>query len=260
MKNSLSVINKRREIIIQKLRENEKINNEELAELLGTSPLTIRRDLQYLENEGIVKRYYGGAKIVEQISENEAIAMEMLDVEKESQENKLAKYAAGLIESGDIIFINSSSTALELLKYIGDKKIVVVTNNGNILQMKLPYNVEVLLTGGQVNNGKHSMVGDFAVNVLQHISASKCFLGVSGIDYKTGISTAIMQETLINKEMIKQTSGKVYVVASSTKVLKPNNFSSASIDQIDCFITDNQIEQVHKEQFEHIGVEVIIAG
>lgn len=260
MKNSLSVVNKRRSEILNFLREDASINNEQLAERLNTSTLTIRRDLQHLEDQGIVRRFYGGAVIVDQgntdtmtIRENEHIKAIAND-----GKSRIAQYAAGLIADGDIIFINSSSTALEILKYVDEaKKIVVVTNNGHILQMDLPYNIEVMLTGGQVNHGKQSMVGDFAAYVLQHISAVKCFLGVSGIDYKTGISTAIMQETLINREMIKQTRGNVYVVAESSKILKPNNFSSGSIDQINTLITDTGITIHDKEEFEQVEVDVI---
>lgn len=259
MKNSLSKVNQRREEILGYLREEPSVNNEQLAERLNTSTLTIRRDLQHLEDKGIVKRFYGGAVIVDQEDQGMMVIKPTEEKALECNDNRarIAKCAAGLINEGDIIFINSSSTALDILKYIGDKKIVVVTNNGSILQRDLPYNVEVMLTGGQVNRGKHSMVGDFALYVLQHISAVKCFLGVSGIDYKTGISTAIMQETLINKEMIKHTSGNIYIVAESSKILKPNNFSSGSIDQINTLITDTGITIYDKEEFGHVGVEVI---
>ncbi len=250
MKNSLAEVNSRRDKIIDILKTNPTINTEKLAEIFSVSPLTIRRDLQALEDDGILKRHYGGATLLlENIANNEA----------NSLKEKIAKCAASKIVSGDIIFINSSSTALLILKYVNDKNIVVVTNNGKILDMDFPHNIEVLLTGGQLMYKKHSMVGDFAVHSLENVSASKCFLGVSGIDYITGISTGIMQETLINKEMIKRTSGSIYVVAESTKIMKANNFSSGSIDKINYFITDENISQSDYDRFSESGVEVIIS-
>lgn len=259
MKNSLSKVNERRSEILTYLKERPSINNEQLAECLNTSTLTIRRDLQHLENQGVVRRFYGGAEIIggSSLSAEVSHTEDMAEKSEKKYRTCIARRAADLIEDGDIIFINSSSTALEILNYIEQKRVVVVTNNGRVLQMELPYNVEVMLTGGQVNHGKQSMVGDFASYVLKHISAVKCFLGVSGIYCKTGISTSIMQETFINKEMIKQTSGNVYVLAESTKISKPNNFSSGSISQINTLITDARISQLDKRKFEQVEVEVI---
>ncbi len=252
MKQSLEVVKKRRDEIINILRDGENISNDNLSKMLKTSALTIRRDLQYLEDKGVVKRHYGGAVLT-----SKAYNFDEADL-SEIQKNKLhiAKFAANLILPGDIIFINSSSTALSLLKYVGDKHVVVVTNNGKILSMNLPPNVEVLLTGGQVHGKKQSMVGDFATELVKNISASKCFMGVSGINYKTGISTAVMQETLINKEMMNRTFGSVYVLADSTKINCPNNFSSGDIKKVSYLITDKDIKSDDKNGFEKEGVSV----
>ncbi len=251
MKNSLTEVNKRRDKIIELLLKNPSISTEGLADELLVSPLTIRRDLQSLEKKGVLKRHYGGASLLCDKEESE--------VDEFDYKEKIAKCAADKITDGDIIFINSSSTALQILKYLDNKNVVVVTNNGKVLEMDFPRNVEILVTGGQLMYKKHSMVGDFAVYALQNVSASKCFLGVSGIDYSTGISTGIMQETLVNTEMIARTSGTVYIVAESSKILKPNNFSSGSIDKIDIFITDENIREIDKQEFENVGVEVIVA-
>ncbi len=253
MKNSLFEVNKRREGIIELLKESQNVSTDILAEKLNVSSLTIRRDLQLLEKSGIVKRHYGGATLLHSKDEPQV-------VENCGFKEEIAKFAASKITDRDVIFINSSSTALSILKYVGNKNIVVVTNNGNISDMDFPHNVEVLLTGGQLVYKKRSMVGDFAVSALQNVSASKCFLGVSGIDYSTGISTGIMQETLINREMIERTSGSVFVVAESSKILKPNNFSSGTIDKIDYFITDENIKNEHIGEFNLAGVEVMVVG
>ena len=93
----------------------------------------------------------------------------------------IAKYAADLIDDGDTIFINSSSTALLILQYLGNKRVYVVTNNGKALQSTIGSNVELVLTGGQVYERKQSLVGEFATYILSKITADKCFLGVSGI-------------------------------------------------------------------------------
>ena len=79
---------------------------------------------------------------------------------------------------------------------------MVITNNGKILGMNLSPNVEIILTGGEVYGRKQSMVGDIATQIISKITATKCFIGVSGINANTGISTSVLQETTVNMKML----------------------------------------------------------
>ena len=257
MKKSKSIVYNRRKEILQYLKTNKDIKNEELANLLNISPLTIRRDLQALENEGLVKRYHGGATPIDNMHYSTNLKN---NENKLKQKHAIAKYAASLINNGDTIFINTSSTALLILQYLENKYVVVVTNNSKALKVTIPPNVDLVLTGGQVYGRKQSMVGDFATHIISKISASKCFLGVSGIEVDSGISTSILQETLVNKEMINHTVGSVYVVTDSSKIGRHFNFSSGDIDKVSNLITDEDItvENVHK--FQNAGIKVSIVN
>lgn len=254
MKNNQSMVSKRRNEILQILKRDKTVKNEALAELLHTSPLTIRRDLQALEDDGLVKRYYGGATLLDEPS----ILESSLDIPKNNirQKHAIAKYAASIINDGDTIFINSSSTALLILEYLENKRVVVVTNNGKSLQLPLSPNIDLVLTGGQVYGRKQSMIGDFATFILSKISASKCFLGVSGIEAKCGITTSVLQETLVNKEMINHSIGPVYIVADSSKIEKHSNFSSGDIDKISHLITDSDVSNDATSNFINSGITV----
>lgn len=254
MKKNQSMVSKRRNEILSILKRDKTVKNEELAELLHTSPLTIRRDLQALEDEGLVKRYYGGATLLDEPSLLETT----LDIPKDriKQKHAIAKYAASLIDDGDTIFINTSSTALLILEYLENKRVVVVTNNGKALQVPLSSNIDLVLTGGQVYGRKQSMIGDFATFILSKISASKCFLGVSGIEADCGITTSVLQETLVNKEMINHSIGPVYIVTDSTKIEKHSNFSSGDIDKISHLITDSDVSEEDVIKFTNKGIKV----
>lgn len=254
MKKNQSMVSKRRNEILSILKRDKTVKNEELAQLLHTSPLTIRRDLQALEDEGLVKRYYGGATLL-----NESSILETtLDIPKDrlKQKHAIAKYAASLIDDGDTIFINTSSTALLILEYLENKRVVVVTNNGKALQVPLSPNIDLVLTGGQVYGRKQSMIGDFATFILSKISASKCFLGVSGIESNCGITTSVLQETLVNKEMINHSIGPVYIVTDSTKIERHSNFSSGDIDKISHLITDSDVSDEDVVKFTDKGIKV----
>lgn len=254
MKKNQSMVSKRRNEILSILKRDKTVKNEELAQLLHTSPLTIRRDLQSLEDEGLVKRYYGGATLLNEPS----ILETTLDIPKDrlKQKHAIAKYAASLIDDGDTIFINTSSTALLILEYLENKRVVVVTNNGKALQVPLSPNIDLVLTGGQVYGRKQSMIGDFATFILSKISASKCFLGVSGIESNCGITTSVLQETLVNKEMINHSIGPVYIVTDSTKIERHSNFSSGDIDKISHLITDSDVSDEDVIKFTDKGIKV----
>ncbi|NFT91836.1 DeoR/GlpR transcriptional regulator [Clostridium botulinum] len=259
MKNTKSIVSKRREKILDYLKSNESINTNDLAEILEISPLTLRRDLQALDEQGLIVRYYGGAKLANDINNSENILKETdTDLLLNKKKNIIAKYAADLIKDGDTVFINSSSTALLMLKYLGNKRVYIVTNNGKALQVTIPPNVELVLTGGQVYERKQSLVGDFATYILSKITADKCFLGVSGITSDSGISTSVLQETLINHEMINRCNGPVYILADSSKVGRHHNFSSGDIEEISHLITDSDVDKNELNLLKEKNVDTIV--
>lgn len=261
MKKTQSIVSKRRKRILEYLKTNETISTNDLAEILNISPLTLRRDLQALDEEGLIIRHYGGAKLVtpsddiishDNNSENNNISLILTKKKK-----IIAKYAADLVNDGDTIFINSSSTALCMLEHLGNKRVNIVTNNGKALNSTIGPNIELVLTGGQVYERKQSLVGDFATYILSKITADKCFLGVSGIAADSGISTSVLQETLINHEMINRCNGPVYILADSSKVGRHHNFSSGDINEISHLITDCDISEAEIKDLEDKGVKVI---
>lgn len=262
MKKTQSIVSKRRERILNYLKSNETINTNELAEVLNISPLTLRRDLQVLDEEGLIVRYYGGAKLADSSDDfisNVTNDLKCTDTHSDLTKKKetIAKYAADLVNDGDTIFINSSSTALLILEYLGNKRVNIVTNNGKALNSTIGPNIELVLTGGLVYERKQSLVGEFSTYILSKITADKCFLGVSGIAADSGIGTSVLQETLINHEMINRCNGNVYVLADSSKVGKHSNFSSGDINEISHLITDNDISENEIKELEDKGVKVI---
>lgn len=241
-----TTLSKRQTYIIEKLKKYQSIKVDDLCKKLSVSPITIRRDLQFLEDEGFVERFHGGAKLINKANDNNHLL-----------KHRLAQMASTLINDKDTIFINSSSTAILLLNYIKDKRVTVITNNGDALNIPRDPNVQLILTGGEVCPGKNSMVGNFAANVLSQITADKCFLGVSSISSDYGIGTSIFQETNINKIMLSRCSGDKIIIADSSKVGKDYNFLSANISMISCLITDSDCDITEETLLKQRGINVI---
>ncbi len=122
------------------------------------------------------------------------------------EKEAIAKCAAGLLESGDSVFLNSSSTAQRIFQYLDGKPLTIITNNGRSLNIRRGPGTELVLIGGQVGNSdpngtlmKTSMTGDFAVDMISKISATKCVLGVSGISVRGGLTSLAIQDPAVDK-------------------------------------------------------------
>ncbi len=267
MKNSKEIIRKRQQAILQRLKDERTVCVGDLVEELAVSPITIRRDLQTFEEQGLVNRFHGGATIIdgalaeqptpEEPGRTDAAPRNLI---QESSKERIARHAASLVESGDTIFLNSSSTALLLLNYLGGKRVTVVTNNGKALLVARDPNVELVLTGGEIYPYKQSMIGDLAIGALKKIVADKAFIGVSGINAQNGVTSSVLQETAINRLMMKQCNDNCFVLADSSKVGLQNNFFSGPIQLVKTLITDEEANVVEVERIRLMGVRIIKVG
>ncbi|MCI5772929.1 MAG: DeoR/GlpR family DNA-binding transcription regulator [Erysipelotrichaceae bacterium] len=249
MKTNKEIVNKRRNDIMHIIQNQGYANVENLAHHFNVSCLTIRRDLQFWEEKGAIEKYYGGAKLVQNFVENDYATS------NEPYKHAIAKFAAQFVEDGDTIFINTSSTALLVIKYIRHKKVTIITNNAKAIFMDHDPAVTIVLTGGELRIPKESMVGDFALNNLQKVNANKSFLGCSGICCENGMSTAILQEVSINETMVQRTKGKVFILADATKIGITHKFNATSINNITHLITDKRVDDTMIDEFKQKGIQ-----
>ncbi|MDO4633429.1 MAG: DeoR/GlpR family DNA-binding transcription regulator [Eubacteriales bacterium] len=247
MKRERAYVDGRRRKILEILLENPSTRVEELAEQLHVSVVTIRRDLQYLENEKQVRRFYGGATVSKQLREQDGTA---------GYKQQIAKRAALLVEDGDTIFMNTSSTALMMLRFIQSKNVTVITNNGRAIYEEKAAGVNVILTGGELRYPKEAMVGDFALNNLQNVYAKKAFLGCSGLSVQSGVTTENANEVNVNHLMIEHAPGEVYILAGHEKIGKGSGFMSSTLGEIRRLVTDELAPAEELAQMRSIGVEI----
>lgn len=250
MKASRSIVNSRRERVLEMVRENGNVTVNYLAEQFQVSPLTIRRDLQYLEDHKLLERFYGGARNGQLFAEKNEENLRLF------RKEKIARYAAGLVEDGESIFINTSATALAMVKYITSKNVTIITNNGNIINEKNPSQATVVLLGGELRYTKGTMVGDFAMNNLSQVTAKKSFMGCSGICPEIGMTTELLNEVNLNQMMFERVSKTSYILADCTKFGKRNSFVSCPPDRITNIITDTDAPPQLVKAFRERGVWV----
>lgn len=251
MKRERAYVDSRRNKILEVMQEQPDLKVADLAKMFEISPVTVRRDLQYLEDNKKLVRFYGGAQVTKPEEEEEQDDVKMY-------RDLIARYAATLVEDGDSIFINTSMNAISMLKYIDKKNVTIITNNGRALNYDHNDGISVILTGGELRYPKEAMVGDFAIRNLQTVVAKKCFVGCSGFSEECGMTTEIANEVNINELMISNVVKENYILADHTKIGKNSSFISCSIDKIKNLITDELAPREIIDQIKDRGVHVHI--
>lgn len=249
MKREKALVDNRRSKLLEAIKTNGQVKVSDLASEFNVSPLTIRRDLQYLEDTKKLERFYGGASI---LNDNTNTQEDDITLYRKL----IARYAASLVEDGDTIFINTSSTALQMIKYIKDKRVTVITNNGKAIYTEHSSNVSVILTGGELREIKEAMVGEFAANNLERVSAKKSFLGCMGLSIESGMTTEMLNEVNINQLMFRRVTGSSYIMADHTKFGRNSSFVSCSFNNIQNIITDELANPIIVNAFRERGIHV----
>lgn len=255
MKNSRTAIQSRQNEILQLLKKQQKMPVSLLAERMGVTETTIRRDLIQMEQAGSVRRSFGNAEYLA-VNNMREIEPTNIEDEKELTRRKIAKKAAEHVEDGDVIFLNSSGTASLILEYLAGKNVTVLTNNARVINRPHGPNVQLMLVGGEVYGRKQSLIGQFALDTINRVLASKCFLGVSGISADGGLTSVILPETQVNILMLQQCRGEKIVVADGSKVGLIQNYFSGNINDITHLVTDTSADDRSIQDIAHAGVTV----
>lgn len=249
MKREKSYVDNRRKRILEIMEENPQVRVDQLAELLDVSLITVRRDLQHLEDQKQLVRVYGGAVSVK--------GRESKEDELQMYRRLIARFAAKMVADNDIIFINTSTNALQMLEYIDSRtNVTVITNNGKAIISDYSSGVNVILTGGELRHPKEAMVGDFAIRNLHNIYVKKAFMGCSGISADNGMTTELFNEVSINELMIDHATQEVYLLADHTKIGTNSSFVSCPIEKIHVLITDELAPEEALEEIREKGVTV----
>lgn len=257
MKNSSAAVKLRQKKLLEHLQASKNDSVTHLATLFNVTPITIRRDLDLLESQGYIQRSFGCASYI--LPSNDDVQYTTPQGNPTPNRCAIAKAAASLIQDGDIVFFNSSSTALYILDYLEGVNATIITNNGRALYANRKSGISLMLTGGEVYGQKQSLVGEFALSALSQTTASKCFLGVSGISVSGGITSSILQETAVNRQMLLRCTGPKIVVADGSKIGVKRSFFSGNLDEITCLITDDSADEVELQRIRELGITVILA-
>ncbi len=247
----------RRSKILELLEQEQAVEVSSLVKMFNVTGATIRRDLEALEKEGLLRRTHGGAILPQSISYEPLYSSQ----KRKNLKEKIAigKRAAELINDGDTIFIESGTTNFQIAKNIkGRHNLTVVTNSIDIASELLnAKGVHVIITGGDLRKETVALVGPLTERVLSELKVDKAFLGISAIIPGKGMSTASIVEAQI-KQLIIQMGREIIGLADHSKFGKEAFAFVAHTKVLNKLITDSGIPQEYIEALKEEGVEVIV--
>jgi DeoR/GlpR family transcriptional regulator of sugar metabolism len=243
----------RKKYILERLKKEGQIVAKDLSQQLDLSEDTIRRDLRELAKEGLLQRVHGGA-----LPASTAV-VDFAGREKIASDAKIAigKAAAGLVQSGQVIFVDGGTTTVQLVRHFSrDLRFTVVTHSPTIaVELVNHSGIDVIVIGGRLF--KHSVVtiGATAIEAIKHIRADIYFMGVTGLHIHAGLSTGNLEEAYV-KRALSQNAAETIVLASAEKINAASPYVIAPISELSGLVTEQSISDEVLEPYRQLGITV----
>jgi len=248
--------------IISMLELNSSVDVNKMAAYFKNSKETIRRDLRELEAEGVVKRTHGGAVLAENVKNLKEYPLMVRGIQQFDEKNAICEKAAGLILNGDTIFVDNSSTCLNLLKYIDNTiHVTIVTNSLQLLMESAKLNNPNLLficLGGVFNNSNFSIYGNIALENAKAFYPNKVFVSCAGLSKEKKITDNSVYEAETKRFMVEQ-SKETVLLADHTKFTNNGSVYFIGINQVSTIVTDNKTKIEEKSFIHKYHVEILVA-
>jgi len=248
---------KRIEDIRNYIYENKTVTLDQICNHFDISKSTLRRDLgEIIENSDIIK-IYGGVTVS---ARKEISSFEERYISSQSAKVAIATAAAGLIDDGDIIFIDSGTTTTQIIDHLINKKdITVLTNNIEIINRATPNsNITVISLSGTLNRKTMSFIGSSAVQLLQAFNINKALIATTGYSIASGLTCSTPLEADLKRTAI-QRSKEVYLLADSSKCGPVSLITYCSLSKINVLITDEEPPAEVVKYIKDHGNSILIA-
>lgn len=245
----------RRNEILAKLLVDGKVIVSDLSREFNVTEETIRRDLEKLDNDGLAKKTYGGAV------RNENFNVDVpYNVRKQTNvegKKKIAALISDMIEDGDYLALDASTTALYVVKnIIQKKKITVITNSIEILlELSNKSDWNVMSTGGVLKEGGLSLLGYQAERMVRNFHVDVAVCSCKGIDFQMGITDSNERDAEIKKAFFESAKVKI-LAADSTKFGRKSFVQVSDLQTVDRVVTDREPSEEWKQRFREEKIEL----
>lgn len=246
----------RRNLILEKLHEEKRVVVSELSQLYNVSEETIRRDLDKLEKEGLAKKSYGGAVINEDVSID--LPFNIRKNQNVGGKQKMAELVAGMIDDGEHIFLDASSTAVFVAKALKTKeRLTVITNSMEILlELSDVSGWNIISTGGRMKEGYLAFLGSRTEEAIRSYYADKVIISCKALDHEWGIMES--QEAFGSTKRCMMASGRKKILVIDSRKFDRTAFSVAgNLRDVDVVVTDTKPSEKWLEHFSELDIECV---
>lgn len=247
----------RKDVILGEIKRRGRVSVPELSSLLGVSQVTVRRDLQRLEREGYVVKTYGGAVSTDRVAFEFSFQKKLQ--RNVAEKERIGRYAAGLVEEGEAIFLDNGTTTLQIAYNLRTRRNIKVVTNSlcAVYALEPAEGIELILLGGIVRRGWNDLYGPLTEKAIVELHVDKAFVGADGVSPEAGFTAADLR-TARPTELVVRSAKKVIVVADHTKIGRVAFVRFASLDDVDMLITSRGIGEEEKVELESRGLKVIV--
>lgn len=231
------IASKRQYEILQKLQQDTSVSTQQLSALFEVSVSTIKRDLNFLEQQGKLKREYGGAVALDLLVEaNEQPVLDKINEQREAKE-MIAQKASELVNDQDLIFIDSGTTTLRLAELLLNKEVTIVTNN-LLVNPTAQSRAKVLLLGGEIDPKNKVTLGSEVSEALSKFNFNHCFMSANGVSNETGQVMATLRTLMTIKQKVIQQSTHKWLLVDHSKFAIQAPYAYGQTTDFDEILTD----------------------
>lgn len=226
-----------------KILQNGSVVVSKLSKELNVTEETIRRDLAELEELGKLIRVRGGAYLPD--AGEKVVPIDIRENLLLKEKDIISQYAFNFIHEWDTIFLDSSTTAIQLANLIkvANIRLTIITNSLSISNLFLNHkSVRLICLGGQLRSTTNSFVGQLTLDYTENFSADSCFISSTGIELGIGLTDNNEKEAFLRKKIMDQ-SKKTFLITDHTKFSESAPYIITSLDKVDTIITDRALSQ-----------------
>jgi DeoR/GlpR family transcriptional regulator of sugar metabolism len=247
-------LEERRHAIVELLRSCGRASVADLSRRFSVSDMTIRTDLQALAERRLLVRTHGGALAVERAIQELSFAVRSR--QQPQAKERIGQVAAALVSDGEAIFLDTSSTALQIARSLKDRRDLTVVTNGIAIAQELldARGITVVLPGGLLRRDSLSLVGTDGLALLDRYNLRRGFFGAHGLTLGEGLTDVSIEEADV-KRLLAPRCREVVAVLDSTKLGRVGVASFAAACDVDVLVTDAGEEALHP--FAHLKMRVI---
>lgn len=253
-------VEERQQKILELLQENQKVRVKELSRMFEVTEDCIRKDLASMEGRGLLKRAYGGAVLTEGMHPGHSNAVSSRKEKNLKEKQRIAKKAVKLISDGDVVFLDTSTTNLEVAREIirSKRNVTVVSCMLDIANLfAADGNTWIYSFGRRVQSVSNWVSGSLTLSMMENFRFDLCFMGVVGADVKGNVVTTYVPEDGAMKQKAISKSRRRYLVMETKKFDFQANYVFTDFTQVDGIICEKEPQEEIREVLREYGTEII---